>query len=59
MTVIMPTDKARVVCYTPPETKKELERIATDQHRSLSNLVELILMEYVTNQKNKESDRNG
>lgn len=39
------TDKARVVAYCDPQTKKRLEKLAAQRLRSLSNLVEAVLVE--------------
>lgn len=33
----------------PPELKKAIEKLAADEHRSVSNYVMLILMEHVKN----------
>lgn len=41
------TDKARIVAYCDPAIKTKLERLADLKVRSLSNLVELLLMEAV------------
>jgi len=42
----MPTDKARVVTYVDPSVKRVLDKIASAEMRSLSNLVEKVLTEF-------------
>lgn len=41
------TNKARLVAYCEPEVKEKLERLAEQRLRSLSNLIESILVEEV------------
>lgn len=41
------TNKARLVAYCEPEIKAKLERLAEQRLRSLSNLIESILVEEV------------
>lgn len=41
------TDKARIVTYCDPDIKVKLEQLAALKIRSLSNLVELLLMQAV------------
>ncbi|PSB30195.1 CopG family transcriptional regulator [Stenomitos frigidus ULC18] len=41
------TNKARLVAYCEPEVKEKLERLAESRLRSLSNLIESILVEEV------------
>ena len=41
------TNKARLVTYCEPEVKEKLERLAEAQLRSLSNLIEKILVDEV------------
>lgn len=41
------TNKARLVAYCEPEIKEKLERLAEQRLRSLSNLIESILVEEV------------
>jgi len=42
------TNKARLVAYCDPEIKEKLEKLAEGRLRSLSNLIESILVEEVT-----------
>lgn len=41
------TNKARLVAYCDPEIKEKLERLAEARLRSLSNLIESVLVEEV------------
>lgn len=41
------TNKARLVAYCEPEIKEKLERLAEARLRSLSNLIESVLVEEV------------
>lgn len=41
------TNKARLVAYCEPEIKEKLEQLAEQRLRSLSNLIESILVEEV------------
>ncbi len=41
------TNKARLVAYCDPETKEKLEKLAELRLRSLSNLIESVLVEEV------------
>jgi predicted transcriptional regulator len=41
------TNKARLVAYCDPEIKEKLERLAELRLRSLSNLIESVLVEEV------------
>ena len=41
------TNKARLVAYCEPEIKEKLEKLAEARLRSLSNLIESILVEEV------------
>ncbi|NJR50648.1 MAG: hypothetical protein HC780_14830 [Leptolyngbyaceae cyanobacterium CSU_1_3] len=41
------TNKARLVAYCEPEIKEKLERLAETRLRSLSNLIESVLVEEV------------
>ena len=41
------TNKARLVAYCEPEIKEKLERLAESRLRSLSNLIESVLVEEV------------
>lgn len=41
------TNKARLVAYCDPEIKEKLERLAETRLRSLSNLIESVLVEEV------------
>jgi predicted transcriptional regulator len=41
------TNKARLVAYCEPEIKEKLERLAELRLRSLSNLIESVLVEEV------------
>ena len=51
--VIMPIakDKDRIVIIVPKELKSEVERIAQEQDRSMSNLIAIILKDYVKQKK--------
>ncbi len=44
----MATDKARLVAYCSPEVKEKLERLAELRFRSVSNLIEVLVVEEVT-----------
>jgi hypothetical protein len=55
----MATDKSGIMTYVPPEIKKRLEALAMEQRRSLSNFVEILLIEYVEGLEKKGSDRNS
>ncbi len=41
------TNKARLVSYVEPEIKEKLERLAEARLRSLSNLIEAVLVDEV------------
>lgn len=41
------TNKARLVAYCDPEVKEKLERLAEARLRSLSNLIESVLVEEI------------
>jgi predicted transcriptional regulator len=41
------TNKARLVAYCEPEIKEKLEKLAESRLRSLSNLIESVLVEEV------------
>lgn len=43
----MPTNKSRLVTYVEPEIKRKLEQLAESRLRSISNLIESILVEEV------------
>lgn len=51
----MPTDKAKVSAYIDEELKKDFERLADLESRSMSNLVEILIREAV--EKAKQSGR--
>jgi len=46
-----------ITLRTSEEIKKELDKIALDENRSLNNLIVTILMKYL--EKNKEVKNNG
>lgn len=48
--VICCSDRFRVT----PELKEELREIAESQHRSMSNLIELIIRQYIDEHKKTE-----
>jgi hypothetical protein len=62
-TEVMATDKGRLTTYVPTEIKKYIEDMATSQRRTLSNMLEIIIIEYVESHqqktKQKGDDRNG
>jgi hypothetical protein len=41
------TNKARLVAYCEPEIKQKLEKLAESRLRSLSNLIESVLVEEI------------
>ena len=43
-----------IAIRVPPKIKKKLEKIANKQHRPLSNLIRLILLEWLDQQEKKE-----
>lgn len=43
------TNKARIVSYVDPEIKEKLEKLAEARLRSLSNLIEAVLVDEVAN----------
>ncbi len=51
-------EKAIVSAVIPQNAKEELERIAEEQDRSMSNLIAIILKDYVKQKQaqNKEND---
>jgi hypothetical protein len=46
----MPRHRIHTATELTPELRKTLERIAKDQHRSLSNLMSMVLQTFVENQ---------
>ena len=44
---IVATNKARIVAYCEPEIKEKLEKLAEVRLRSLSNLIESVLVEEI------------
>ena len=46
-------NKSQIGTFVPKELKTELEQIAREQDRSLSNLLTVILKNYVKNQKSQ------
>ena len=62
---VMPTDKARIVSYIPPDMKEDLERLAEIRYRSVSNLVEALIGEEIARAKTSgelptdQTDRGG
>lgn len=43
----MPSKKPSMLCRTNEETKVKIELIAKKEHRSTSNLIEIILEKYI------------
>lgn len=54
----MPPDKDKKRCevHLMPDKLKEFERLAKKQNRSVKNLMETILLEYLEMSKNKGKD---
>ena len=48
-------NKSQIGIHVPKELKFELEQIAKEQDRSLSNLLTVILKDYVNKQKTQNS----
>ena len=42
-----------IAIRVPEEMKKKLEKMATEQHRPLSNLIRLILMQWLEKEESK------
>lgn len=63
MTSVMATDKGRLTTYVPNEVKEYIEKLANADRRTLSNMVEIILIDFVESHqqktKQKGDDRNG
>jgi predicted transcriptional regulator len=59
----MPAKKRRdvvpILVRVPPETKKELQSVADDEHRSLTNLVERVLENFVAAKKAESGNPAG
>ncbi|MEH2462248.1 MAG: hypothetical protein V7K23_00355 [Nostoc sp.] len=53
----MATSKAKVTFTCSPELKEKLQEWADSESRSLSNLVELITQQAVTEHENKVSNK--
>ncbi|MCC5662306.1 MULTISPECIES: hypothetical protein [unclassified Nostoc] len=54
---IMATSKAKVTFTCSPELKEKLQEWADSESRTLSNLVELITQQAVTEHENKVSNK--
>ena len=48
-------DVVPILARVSPETKKELQTLADDEHRSLTNFVERVLEDYVAAKKAESS----
>jgi len=49
-------EKSIVSAVIPQTAKEELEKIAQEQDRSMSNLIAIILKDYVKQKKNQNED---
>ena len=45
-----------IAIRVPDEMKKKLEKIANEQHRPLSNLIRLVLMEWLKKQEENPTE---
>jgi predicted transcriptional regulator len=43
----------------PPEIRERLERIAEPQHRTLSNLIEFIILQWLEHEERKDTETHG
>lgn len=54
----MPSQKPQILVRTSGETKNKLQKIAENNKRSVSNMAEIILEEYINNYEKKNGNVN-
>ena len=53
----MPTNLIKTMVYMPPDLRETLQQMATQENRSLSNLIVTLLQKAVEEQKREEETR--